>query len=166
MQENIVLEHLRQADYVEIQIYVSLGRAAAPVAGIMLYGHLIIYESISGGEPGKARRQFGLGLPAQGLDLAGSRRPHILHALLLTRHSLQDPLAASLEKQPCSRVGHDIRHRHAHSLDRVHAYADAPAPETLPEHDLPNFRIHQYLPYMTSHTKNCIFLPNLAKIYS
>ena len=117
----------------------------------MLYGHLIIYESIAGGQLGKARRQLGLGLPAQGLDLARSRRPHVLQALLLTRHSLQDPPATSLKKQPCSSVRHDIRHRHAHSLDRVHAYADAPAPETFPERHLPYFGVHKYLSRCLGH---------------
>ncbi len=71
MEEDIVLEGLREADDVQVEIDVGAGRAAAPVGGVVLDGHVVVYESIPCGEFGEAGRKFGLGLTAECGDFFG-----------------------------------------------------------------------------------------------
>ena len=60
MDEDIVLQDLRQTDEVQIEIYVRLGRTAAPVGGVMLDGDTVVDKTVAGGELCQTRRQDGL----------------------------------------------------------------------------------------------------------
>ena len=65
VQKDVVLEHARQAHDAEIQVDIALGRATSPVCSVMLDGHTVIRETISGRQHSKTPRKFCLCLSAQ-----------------------------------------------------------------------------------------------------
>jgi hypothetical protein len=69
VEQNVIAQHKRQTYYIDIQIDIVPGRAAAPVGGIVLYGNTVIHKSIAGGKLGKTHRKLGLGTTAQFLNL-------------------------------------------------------------------------------------------------
>ena len=71
VQHDIVLQVLRKAHYVEIEIDVAELRATAPVGDVVLDAYLVVGEAMAGGELGQAGRQGRLGLDAQPLHLCG-----------------------------------------------------------------------------------------------
>ena len=145
MNQHIVLKDFRKADYIQIQIDIPFYRAAAPIGCIVFDGHPVICKSISGCQFRQTSGQLCLRLTAHSLDLGWRRHLHILIFLLLPGHCLQNPSATRLKEKLCSSIGHNVRHRHAHALDRMYTYADAPAPQTFAEHHLPYLGIHQNL---------------------
>ena len=137
VQKDVVLEHARQPHDAEVQIDVSLGRAASPVGCVMLDGHTAVCETITRCQFCKTSRKFCLGLEAQRFDLLRRGRMDILISLLLPCHGLEDPPAAGLEEKAGSRIWQHIWNRHRDSLDRMHTDADVPAASAFAEHHLP-----------------------------
>ena len=50
VKKDVVLQHMRQTDDIEIQIDIITGRTAAPVGGIMLNRNPIVFKTISGSQ--------------------------------------------------------------------------------------------------------------------
>ena len=145
VKKHIVLQNLGKAYYIEVQVDVSLCRAASPVRGVVLYGDAVIREAVADGEFRQTRRQF-LACPlTHGFYLICRRNVHILEPFLLSGHGLEDPTATGLKEGQCHRIGHNVGDRHADPLDRMHTDAYAPAPEALAEPHLPYLRINIYL---------------------
>ena len=145
VEQDIVLEDMGKADDIQVQIDVTFGGAASPVRCIVLYGNAVVCESITDGQSGKSRREFGLRLPAKSLNLCFGRDMDILEAFLLSCHRRDDPVASGLEKEHACGIWHDIRHRDADSLDRMYLYAHAAASGALPERHLPDFGVNECL---------------------
>ncbi len=61
MKQDIVAQDMRQPHDVQIQVYIVLSRAAAPVGGIVLDGQSIEYKSITYSQFVQTHRQFCLG---------------------------------------------------------------------------------------------------------
>ena len=98
VQEDIVPQDMRKADYVQIEIDIVACRATAPIAGVVLDGHLIIYESIVCCQFCKSLRKFGFRLATQGLDLRRRSHRRILETIFLPADNIQHPLTFELEE--------------------------------------------------------------------
>ena len=145
MKYDMVSQKLRQAHKIEVEVDVALRRTAAPIGSIMLDSHAVICKSVTGCQFCQTARELGLGLLSELLDFIRRGHLHVLVFLLMLGHRLQNPPAAGFEEQLGRSIRHYVRHRHAYTLDGMHAYADAPAPQTLAEHHLPDLGIIQYL---------------------
>jgi hypothetical protein len=129
VQKDIVTEHSRKTDDIQVQINVAQSRTTAPVRGVMLDGHAVIFKSIPRGEDGQTGRQFGLCLTAQNFDLMGISLLDTLVAFLLTSHSLDDPFAFEFEKCDCCGEWQKVGYRHADTPDRMNT--DSHTTDTL-----------------------------------
>lgn len=144
MQEDIILQDLRKPYNIEVEVYVGHCRATAPVRGIVLYRHLIIYEPVSCGEFGEPRREFGLCLPAHGLDFIGGRNDDIAEFLLLLCNGREDPIPAGHEEGTGDEIRYGGGHCDRNALDGMDTDAHSPASGTLAKCHLSDLGIHVY----------------------
>ena len=145
VEKDIILKGRWEADDLQIQIYISLGRTATPIGGIMLYRDLVVCESIPRSKFFQPWRELLLGLTAHLLDFRDRWRLNVTKFFLLPCHRLKYPTATRLEEYPCRSIGYYIGHRYAYTLDRVHTYADVPSPYAFTEHHRAYLRILIYL---------------------
>ena len=111
----------------------------------MLYGDMVICETISCGKRCQTHRKLSLGLTSQRLNLLRRGLMHILILLLLPGHGLENPSATRFEEKAGGRIRKHIRNCHGNSLDRVHTDADVPAACAFAEHHLPYLGIYENL---------------------
>ena len=62
VKKDIVTEHSRKTDDIQVQINVTPSRTTAPVRGVVLDSYLVIYEAILLSEFIQAHRELGLRL--------------------------------------------------------------------------------------------------------
>lgn len=145
VEQDIVLEDMGKADDIQVQIDVAFGGAASPVRCIVLYGNAVVCESITDGQSGKSRREFGLRLPAKSLNLCFGRNMDILEAFLLSCHRRDDPVASGLEKEHACGIWDNVRHCHCDTFDRMYPDAHTAACGAFAERHLPDLRVNEFL---------------------
>ena len=155
MQKHIVTQRGWQTNDVEIEVDVVPGRATAPVCGVMLDGHAIIFKPISCGEQSKTGREFGLCLTPQCFDLLRVRLLDALVAFLLTFNCLDNPVPFKFEECNCCGERNKVWYRHAHTLDRMNTDAHTAEPFAFSENNLPDLRICIYL---LLHLNHCLLI--------
>ena len=141
VQEDIILKHIRQTHYIEIQVDIVLCRTAPPVGGIVLYGHPLKCESITCSQRCKPRRKFRLSPPAQPIYLLRRNGLHILLTLTLPCDRIQHPLSFRLQEEYAHCIRHPVRHRKGDTLYRMHPYAYSTASRTLFQEHFADLRI-------------------------